>query len=374
MSLDSARILVVDDNPHNHMAIRAVLRGVDASLDEAGNGFDALSLALAHEYALILLDVQMPEMDGFEVCEQLRADARTVDIPVIFLTAAFKETADRMRAYVAGATDYLTKPIDDHILKAKVLVFLKLYEQQHTLKSRNQELLQSNQELEQFAYIASHDLRQPLRMMNSYVQLLERRLDDKLNEETRMMMGFVRDGAARMDQMLMSLLEYSRIGRSGEPMELCDVSLLLEQVLADLALPIKEREADIQLPKALPWLWVSCHEFSRLLQNLISNALKFCPAQVRPQIQINVQEHAQYWQFAVRDNGIGIPQEQHGRLFQMFQRLHTREQYDGTGIGLALARKIVQRHGGEIWVSSPGEGRGTCFEFTVSKKGSEHEP
>jgi len=132
------KVLIVDDNPNNRLAVRIVLKGVDVELHEAGNGFDALTMSMEEDYALILLDVQMPEMDGFEVCEQLRADERTAEVPVIFLTAAYKELGDKVRGYVAGATDYLSKPIEDHILKAKVLVFLKLFNQQQRLQESNE--------------------------------------------------------------------------------------------------------------------------------------------------------------------------------------------------------------------------------------------
>lgn len=135
--MEKPKILVVDDNPNNLLAIRTILKGVNAQLDEASNGFDALTMALEDDYALILLDVQMPEMDGYEVCEQLRADERTENIPVIFLTAAFKENSDKMRGYSAGATDYLTKPLDDHILRAKVHVFLRIYQQHQQLQENN---------------------------------------------------------------------------------------------------------------------------------------------------------------------------------------------------------------------------------------------
>ena len=135
--MEKPKILVVDDNPNNLLAIRTILKGFDAQLDEVDNGFDALTMALENDYALILLDVQMPEMDGYEVCEQLRADERTVNMPVIFLTAAFKENTDKMRGYSAGATDYLTKPLDDHILRAKVHVFLRIYQQYQQLQENN---------------------------------------------------------------------------------------------------------------------------------------------------------------------------------------------------------------------------------------------
>lgn len=135
--MQKAKILIVDDNPNNRLAIRTILKGIDAELHEADNGFDALSMTLEFNYALILLDIQMPEMDGYEVCEQIRAEERTCDVPVIFLTAAFKENSDKMHGYKAGATDYLTKPLDDHILKAKVHVFLKIYQQHQQLQENN---------------------------------------------------------------------------------------------------------------------------------------------------------------------------------------------------------------------------------------------
>lgn len=135
--MQKAKILIVDDNPNNRLAVRTILKGIDVELHEADNGFDALTMALETDYALVLLDIQMPEMDGYEVCEQLRADERTAEVPVIFLTAAFKETSDKMRGYSAGATDYLTKPLDDHILKAKVHVFLRIYQQYQQLQENN---------------------------------------------------------------------------------------------------------------------------------------------------------------------------------------------------------------------------------------------
>ena len=146
--MEKAKILIVDDNPNNRLAIRTILKGVDAELHEADNGFDALSMTLEFDYALILLDIQMPEMDGYEVCEQLRADERTSEVPVIFLTAAFKENTDKMHGYKAGATDYLTKPIDDHILKAKVHVFLRIYQQHQQLQENNQQLQENNAALQ----------------------------------------------------------------------------------------------------------------------------------------------------------------------------------------------------------------------------------
>ncbi|MFZ2724918.1 MAG: EAL domain-containing protein [Methylococcaceae bacterium] len=170
--IQKAKILIVDDNPNNRLAIRTVLKGVDAQLDEASNGFDALTMALENDYALILLDVQMPEMDGYEVCEQLRADTRTADTPVIFLTAAYKENSDKMHGYTAGATDYLTKPLDDHILKAKVYVFLRLYQQYQQLQENNAalELAASVFEAQQGIMISNAD-NKIIRVNKAFVEM-----------------------------------------------------------------------------------------------------------------------------------------------------------------------------------------------------------
>lgn len=221
----------------------------------------------------------------------------------------------------------------------------------------------SNAELEQFAYVASHDLRQPLRMVRSYVQMLERRLDDKLDADTRQMMHFAADGAARLDQMLVSLLEYSRVGRKGEPMALLDSRAALDEALRFLAPAIREAAAQVKVSGDWPTLLVSRDEFTRLLQNLIDNALKYRAAERPVEVLVTVEPADRGWVFSVSDNGIGIDPAQFDRLFKVFQRLQTREKFEGSGIGLAVARKIVERHGGRIWVESPGLDHGSRFCF-----------
>lgn len=226
-------------------------------------------------------------------------------------------------------------------------------------------LQHSNAELEQFAYAASHDLRQPLRMVSSYLQLLERQLEAQLTEDTRQMMHFAIDGAKRMDQMLLSLLEYSRVGRKGEPMEPLSLRAAVEEALRFLQPAVKESAAEVQVVGEWPILAVSRDECTRLFQNLIGNALKYRVADRAVAIEIGAQAVAEGWRFWVADNGIGIDPKQFNRLFQVFQRLQTCSNYPGTGVGLAVARKIVERHGGEIWVESAGEGAGSRFCFRL---------
>jgi PAS domain S-box-containing protein len=235
---------------------------------------------------------------------------------------------------------------------------------EHTAQAQTEALARSNAELEQFAYVASHDLRQPLRMVNSYVQLLERRLANTLDEDTRKMMHFATEGATRMDQMLVSLLDYSRVGRKGEPMAALASRAALDEALHFLAPVIADAQATVRVSGDWPQLVASRDEFTRLWQNLISNAVKYRALDRAPEIDITVTPQTDGgWRFCVADNGIGIDPVQFDRLFKVFQRLHTREQYEGNGIGLAVARKIVERHGGLIWVESDGAGMGSRFCF-----------
>jgi PAS domain S-box-containing protein len=224
-----------------------------------------------------------------------------------------------------------------------------------------QELLRSNSELEQFSYSISHDMRQPLRMIASYLQLLDRELAAQLDREQREYLDFALEGARRLDQMLVDLLEYSRVGRLGEPACWLESRAALDEALCFLTPAIAEAQAEVQVSGDWPRLLVSPDEFLRLLQNLIGNALKFRVAGRLPQIVVAGETLDRTWRLTVSDNGIGIIPTQIGRLFKVFQRLQSRADYEGTGIGLALCRRIVEHHGGDIRAASAGEGMGSCF-------------
>jgi light-regulated signal transduction histidine kinase (bacteriophytochrome) len=233
-------------------------------------------------------------------------------------------------------------------------------------KEFEDELSRSNAELEQFAYAVSHDLREPLRMVASYIQLLERRLGNGATDEIREFVAFAVDGAKRMDRMLVALLEYSRVGRMGQPMDWIDSRRVLDEALMFLSPVIQQTGAQVEVGGEWPEIFASPDEMERLFQNLLGNALKYHAEGVGPIIQITAQRDGNAWRFAFQDNGIGIAPDQTGRLFKVFQRLHANNRYEGSGVGLALCRKIVQRHEGRIWVESPGAGQGATFSFTLS--------
>jgi len=234
---------------------------------------------------------------------------------------------------------------------------------EQSLFNLNEDLLRSNKELEQFAYVASHDLQEPLRMISSFTQLLAVRYKDKLDKEANEFIKFAVDGALRMQRLINDLLQYSRIETKGKTLLFTDMHTILGQTLNNLHIIIKEKNALVTNDE-LPNILADGGQMVQLLQNLIGNALKFC--NTLPRIHISATEETDHYLFSVKDNGIGIEPQYFNRIFQIFQRLHAKDEYSGTGIGLAICRRIVERHGGKIWVESL-LGKGTTFKFTIKK-------
>jgi light-regulated signal transduction histidine kinase (bacteriophytochrome) len=227
----------------------------------------------------------------------------------------------------------------------------------------NEDLVRSNRELEQFAYVASHDLQEPLRMVSSFTQLLAHRYKDKLDDDANEFIQYAVDGAQRMQTLINDLLEYSRVETRGKNPVILDMNIILGQAISNLSIKIKEKNALITNDE-LPVVTADGGQMLQLFQNLISNAIKFCNNS--PRIHMSSKEEPDEYIFSVKDNGIGIEPQYFNRIFQIFQRLHTREEYSGTGIGLAICRRIIERHGGKIWVESiPGQG--AIFYFTLIK-------
>jgi light-regulated signal transduction histidine kinase (bacteriophytochrome) len=233
------------------------------------------------------------------------------------------------------------------------------------LDARNVDLKRSNEELEMFAYVASHDLQEPLRMVASYTQLLSRRYADKLDQDAQEFIHFAVDGATRMQQLIEALLEYSRVGTRSQQFTDVDMQQVMNGVMEDLAMRARETGAAVEF-NALPTVHGDRVQLRQLLQNLVSNAIKF-NGSGKPVVKVTAEAAPREWVFRVSDNGIGIEPQYRERIFQIFQRLHTRDEYPGTGIGLAVCRRIVERHGGKISVESE-PGRGTTFSFTLPRQ------
>jgi light-regulated signal transduction histidine kinase (bacteriophytochrome) len=236
---------------------------------------------------------------------------------------------------------------------------------EYLLTQYAEELKRSNTELEQFAYVASHDLQEPLRMVASFTQLLAKRYQGKLDREADEFIGFAVDGATRMQSLINDLLAYSRVGSRGKPFQPVNCAAVVSQALANLASTVEEAHAVVTQDR-LPTVPGDAGQLVQLFQNLIANAIKFRGPDL-PEIHVTANQTDGGWTFAIRDNGIGIPAEHFDRIFSIFQRLHRRSDYAGTGIGLAICKKIVERHGGRIWVES-NPGRGSTFYFTLPEE------
>jgi signal transduction histidine kinase len=361
-------ILVVDDRRENLLATEKVLRPLNATIFKATSGNEALSLMLRHRFALILLDVQMPEMDGFEVAKLMQEHEAMCKIPIIFVTAISKEEKYATQAAELGAVDYIFKPINSEILKSKVKVYLDLYVQHEEIMKLNTVLSQSNTELERFAYICSHDMQEPVRMMNSYASLLQDNSEEVLDAKGRKYLNFITGNATRMQKMIQDILAFSRIGREEIQLERVNCNDVVKEVLCEFEEMISQKNALVKCSD-LPTVETSLTLMRVLFQNLIGNGLKFQDGSVPPEITIEAFEADNFWNFVVIDNGIGIDPEFHHKIFNIFQRLNRKEDYPGTGIGLSTCRKFIRLCGGDIKFESQS-GQGTQFCFTIPMRGS----
>ena len=515
-------ILLVDDHSENLLALEATLASLDQNLVKARSGNEALKQLLKDEFAAILLDVQMPGMDGFETAALIRERKKSRHTPIIFLTAVNTSETHVTRGYSLGAVDYMFKPIIPEILRAKVAVFVDLFherrkekrlalelskaneelksemterkrvekelreseerfrqafgqagvgmallgldwrfldanealchslgysreeladltlrmlthtthrdsdedrvaqlkrgeipyyqferqfllksgetpwfrvtvslmrdeqaeplyviaqmeditwrkEAEQSLRQRSEALERSNRELEQFAYVASHDLQEPLRMVGGYTQLLQRRYQGKLDTDADEFIAYIVEGVIRMQALINDLLVYSRLGTGGKEFEPADCETTLDLAVTNLQTAIQEHSATVT-HDPLPTVTADPTQLVQLFQNLIGNAVKF-HGEDSPCVHVSAEKKGRDWLFSVRDNGIGIDPQYAERIFVIFQRLHGKGAYPGTGIGLAICKKIVERHGGRIGVKSH-PGKGSTFYFTIPDKGA----
>ncbi len=490
--LSEVNVLLVDDREDGLVALQAVLSPLGYNLVLANSGAAALAKVLETDFAVIVLDVQMPEMDGFETASLIKSRDRSRHIPILFVTAINKDPRFVYRGYEVGAVDYLFKPFDPQILRAKVDVFVDLHlknqklkmqsdriraeeaknrvllesardaiallsakgeilslsdafvsmtgwpkeswvgkklsellegvtdeegicggielqdgelcevrlktqtgelldveistkamvdeaqmgchvvvlrditqrKEAEAVKRRAQELERSNRELDQFASVCSHDLQEPLRVISNFVPLLDRRYGDKLDEEGRRILSYIEKSSKRMSDLVRDLLRYSRLGAQNAIREVMDGEQPLEEAIQNLQVALQESGGKVVYGK-LPPVTGSRTQIVQLFQNLIGNAIKF-HGEAPPVIEVDAKDGGLHYRFSVRDNGIGIDGKYAGRIFDIFRRLHSQDEYPGTGVGLAICKKVVDRHGGKIWVESE-PGCGSTFFFTLPK-------
>jgi two-component system, sensor histidine kinase and response regulator len=372
---EKVNILLVDDQPTKLFAHGSILEELGENVVQAKSGRDALEALLKKDFAVILLDVNMPDMDGFETAAMIRQRPSLERTPIIFVTAYNTSDIDRLKGYGFGAADYLFLPIIPEVLKTKVKVFIDLarqnwlikrqaaflaqqnqqqQEQIQTIQELNRRLREAIEDLESFSYSVSHDLRGPLRAMQGYSHLLLTEWKDRLDVEALDYLLRINRSAARMDTLIQDVLAYSRVSKLDIRTEPIDLEDLLTEIFQE-----KQNLRDVQLTVRSPLQAVVAHKacLSQCLSNLLDNAAKFVPDGRHPQITVRTEPHDSSVRIWVEDNGIGIDPAFHPRLFRMFERAHNGQNYEGTGIGLSIVKKATERMGGTVGVESAvGEG------------------
>jgi len=398
------KILIVDDREDNLLSVESVLEPDGYRIVKANSGRQVLKILLSDfDFALILMDVQMPNLNGFETASLIYERERLRHIPIIFITANNYGDENIFKGYRAGAVDYIYKPINPALLRAKVSVFVDIYRKNARLLAQeqklvainknlemevmerkaseekvielNRELLENiarletaNKDLDLFAFMASHDLQAPLRKIRMFSDRLLSDHQKELDKDGQLYISRIQEVSKRMQDLINDILRFSKISGEKESFQEVDLNDVLKEVVSEMEGSIQEKKAEILL-ETLPVLPVSSALMGPLFSNLISNSLKYSKKEVPPAIHIRhemppsgamsggKETDGRYCRIIIEDNGIGFDQKYAEQIFDMFRRLHPNAQYEGTGIGLALCKKIVEKHKGFISArSKPGEG------------------
>ncbi len=377
---ERVNILIVDDAPGKLVAHESVLLNLGETVVKATSGREALEQLLKRDFAVILLDVNMPDMDGFETAAMIRQRPRFEHTPIIFITAYNTTDLDRLKGYDIGAADYIFLPVIPEVLKAKVRVFVELAKQRRIIEKQatalaaqnEQQLLQiriiqdlnarlkaANEELEAFSYSVSHDLRSPLRAMQGYAHAVLEDYASQIDPQGVEYLQRIEKAAVRMDGLVQDVLAYSRLAKAEIEIRPVDLNTLLEEIVRD-SRGLAQAQARVSIRK--PMHSVLGHEacLTQCLSNLLENGAKFVPPGKTPEIEVWTEQCENRVRIWVSDNGIGIDPAHHHRIFQMFGRVHDSSTYEGSGMGLTIVKKGVERMGGALGLESD-LGRGSRF-------------
>ncbi len=362
-------ILNVDDHEPARYARSRLLTKAGYTVKEAGTGTEALELSVAIRPTLVILDVNLPDVSGLEVCRRIKTHPLTANTPVLHLSASATTVADRVDGLDSGADSYLIEPVDSDVLLATIRALLRmrkaeeeLYKSNEALRAANAALVRSNEDLQRFAHVVGHDLQEPLRTVSSFASLLDLRYRGRVDGDADKFLDFILAGTEGMSTLIEKLLIYAQVGQENT-WEQIEMDEVLYDATNNLQQAISE-SGGLVMHEPLPHVRGDRTHLVQLLQNLISNGLKFRRPEEPPQVHITAETQADGIIFSVSDNGIGIPPEYQQRIFAEFSRLHGKE-VPGTGIGLATCQRIIERHGGRIWVESAGTGKGATFRFVL---------
>ena len=357
-------ILLVDDRPENLLALETMLEQPEYRLVKAHSGREALKQLLQEEeFAVIILDVRMTEIDGFETASILQEREKTRRTPIIFLTAYGQNHDQILRGYSLGAVDYLFNPPQAAILRAKVAVFVELFKKTRELQRQAAQLKASNQELESFCYSVSHDLRAPLRHIDGFVEMLRQASGSTLSDTCRRYLDAISDSGKRLDRLIEDLLRFSRITHAELRQTRVSMDDLVTEVLLEMSRESEGRNIQWGI-SPLPEVFADRSLLKLVWLNLLSNALKYTRPRDPATIQVGCRQTDVDFEFYVKDNGIGMDMRYADKLFCVFQRLHLANEFEGTGIGLAVVRRIISRHQGRTWADGQVN-VGAIFYFTL---------
>jgi two-component system, sensor histidine kinase and response regulator len=379
-------ILLVDDQPANLVALEAMLQGLGQNLVTASSGREALKWLLTHEFAVVLLDVKMPDMDGFETAALIRQRDRSRHTPIIFLTAADQTQEQAVRGYAVGAVDYLVKPVVPEFVRSKVAVFVELARKSELLQ-RQAELLQAseqdardlaetraelvrdlehkNRELESFSYAVSHDLRAPLRRIESFSRAVQESQGDRLDADGHRYLDRVREASRQMSELIDDVLYLARVTGAEMREQEVDLSGLVALLLDRMREAEPERRVEIRIRPGVTVM--ADGQLLRIaLENLLENAWKFTAREPVARLEFGMTSIGGEQAYFIRDNGAGFDMAYADRLFGPFQRLHLASEFPGSGIGLATVQRIIHRHGGRVWAEGM-VGQGATFHFTIGR-------
>jgi two-component system sensor histidine kinase/response regulator len=397
-AIDPVKILLVDDSPENLLSAGAVLESLGQEVIKAESGREALRYLLDNDFAVILLDIMMPGMDGFETAELIRQRERSRLTPIIFLTALGRSEEHMRRGYDLGAVDYMSKPFVPEILRSKVSVFVELQRKSALLAQQSQllerqnselqhaiqrswqaeeeikalnrhlerqldELNQVNRELEAFSYSVSHDLRGPLSRIAGFSKALLEFHAGQLDSEGRTYLGRIDNSARRMCDLVEDLLNFSRLTRVEVNEQELDLSALVASLASELAGRDPERAVEFDIAPGIR-VWCDPALIRAAMMNLLENSWKFTRKHATARIEFGVLEQPEGPVYFLRDDGAGFDMADAARLFSPFQRLHKPSEFEGTGIGLATVERIIRRHGGRVWAEGEIE-HGATFYFTL---------
>jgi two-component system, sensor histidine kinase and response regulator len=387
--MPKTNILLVDDVPENLIALEAVLGKLDLNIVKATSGSEALRYVLEYEFAMILLDIHMPGMDGLETAKLIRLRDSSKNTPIIFLTAYQTGDMEILQAYSVGGIDFLLKPIIPEILLYKVEVLINLFnhnrilaahteqleqinlelaQQLETIQQLNGQLEDANEQLEAFVYSTTHDLRAPLRIVQTFGNILLDKYMSGVAPEGRDYLKRMMDKAQSMSHLIDDLLNLAYASQSEISRQEVNVSQIAQGILDELMSLSPERHVKVKIQ---PNVMANADKdlIKIALDNLLGNAWKFTSQCSTPVIEFHMITHQKQKVYLVRDNGVGFDMEQGNKLFKPFQRLHSKSQFDGTGIGLTIVRRIVERHGGSVWFEA-AVNYGATFYFTLSNPSS----